>query len=146
MNWLTNLLKIDIFYHFLVAPAGLPAAHSFALNQNSFGPQTKMLSIGKVVDELDKKGKKPGSPNYATAVKNEILFHFEIDGKDLDDSTKLENKAKNIAKKCKDLFTSAQTIKKMFDVDKNKVRLFDYSIAVVIVVVVVIDVVIVVGI
>ena len=115
---------MTFFTIFLVAPAGLPAAHSFALNQNSFGPQTKMLSIGKVVDELDKKGKKPGSPNYATAVKNEILFHFEIDGKDLDDSTKLESKAKNIAKKCKDLFTSAQTIKKMFDVDKNKVRLF----------------------
>ena len=81
------------------------------------------LSIGKVVDILDKKGKKPGSPTYFKAVQDEILFHFEIEEKDLSDSEKFENKAKGIAKKCKELLGKAQTVKKMFDVNLNKVRL-----------------------
>ena len=85
-----------------------------------------MLSIGKIVDDLDKQGKRPGSPNYAKGVKSEILFHFEIEEKDLSEpgKTKLVNDTKNIAKKCKDLLSSAQTVSKMLSYDVNKVRQF----------------------
>ena len=76
------------------------------------------------MDTLDKKGKKPGSPSYFKAVQDEILFHFEIEAKDLSDpdSKILKNKAMNIAQKCGKLLVKAQTVKKMFDVDLNKVR------------------------
>ena len=85
-----------------------------------------MLSIGKIVDDLDKQGKKPSSPNYAKGVQSEILFHFEIEEKDLSEpgKTKFVNDTKNIAKKCKDLLRSAQTVSKMLSYDVNKVRQF----------------------
>ena len=78
------------------------------------------------MDDLDKQGKRPGSPNYAKGVKSEILFHFEIEEKDLSEpgKTKLVNDTKNIAKKCKDLLSSAQTVSKMLSYDVNKVRQF----------------------
>ena len=85
-----------------------------------------MLSIGKVVDDLDKQGKKPNSPNYAKGMRSEILFHFEIEENDLDkdDKTKFVNDTKNFAKKCKEMLESAQTVSKMLSYDVNKVRQF----------------------
>ena len=82
-----------------------------------------MLSIGKVIKLLDDKGKKPGSPSYSTAVKDAILFHFEVDAKDLEDEKKLVYFSKNIATKCKDLSKGGKTtVDKMLSLDLNKVR------------------------
>lgn len=89
--------------------------------------RVNMLTIGTIVDNLDKEGKKPGSPSYFKAVKSAILFHFEIEEKSLSDvgDQKLISQAKGIAQKCKDLYgTSSSNIKKMFSTDQNKVRLF----------------------
>ena len=86
-----------------------------------------MLSIRKIVQDLeDKEGKKPGSPSYFKAVQDTILFHFEVEEKDLSDADagKLLSEAKNIASKCKQLFDRAQSVKKMLGTKSNTVRSF----------------------
>ena len=83
-----------------------------------------MLTIGDIIQDLDSKGRKPGSPNYATAVKETIMFHYEIEKKeDLSDEKKLIGQSKNIAQTCQKLYLKAsQNVNKIFTVDNNKVR------------------------
>ena len=84
-----------------------------------------MLTIGTIIEGLEKEGKKPSSPSYSKAIKDKILFHFELDEESLGEDKTLENEAINIAKKCKVLYgNSSSSLKKMLSTKKDKVRQF----------------------